>query len=144
MTAQTAELGRLIDYLDARKVRVTAVLMPLGSWHHDLPYPAAYREQVVSICNARDVPLVDLAGLLSDDQFSDSCHFNYSGQRQLHPVLMEIALSHLAQTGATSPAGSTLAGKAVVAASDDTLSSGGRPYVGLSAASGRGRRTVGR
>ena len=99
MAIQMQELNRLIEYLQERKVHVSAFLLPLASWHHDLPYPEAYWKQVNAVCDARSVPLIDLTRLLADDEFNDSNHANYNGQQKLHAAMMDIALPLLHKMG---------------------------------------------
>jgi len=99
MAEQVDALARMIDYLHDRDVRVLGLLMPMGSWHDELPYTDAYRRQVTNVCRENSVRLIDLAGLLNDEQFSDSVHFRCRGQRKLHGRLTEIAVDELATAG---------------------------------------------
>jgi hypothetical protein len=94
------QLGRLIDYLHARGASVAAVSTPLGSWHRQLPYPAAFARQVAPLLAAKAVPVIDLTDLLADEEFNDSAHANYLGRQKLHAAMLDIALPFLRRTGA--------------------------------------------
>ncbi len=95
MASQMGEWAAVIDSLLLRGVRVTAVLLPLGSWHGGLPYPSAFREQAAAVCGQHGVPLVDCSSLLPDDEFQDSTHPNLRGQMRLHRALEDLALREL-------------------------------------------------
>ncbi|MCG3195889.1 MAG: hypothetical protein GHCLOJNM_00358 [bacterium] len=91
MDQEVAELGRMLDYLRERGVRVSVALLPRVSWTHELPYPARYLEGVTRICRARSTPLLDLSALLPDEEFVDSSHVNLTGLRKQHSALMSFA-----------------------------------------------------
>ncbi|HYW80791.1 MAG TPA: SGNH/GDSL hydrolase family protein [Thermoguttaceae bacterium] len=95
MAEQVDALARMVDYLQERNVRVLGVFLPMGSWQDELPYAEAYRHQVVQVCRKDSVPLIDLADLLEDKDFSDSVHFRCRGQRKLHARLTQIAVEQL-------------------------------------------------
>ncbi|MEE8452059.1 MAG: hypothetical protein V3R99_09100 [Thermoguttaceae bacterium] len=110
MAEEVEALARMVDYLQDREVRVLGVFMPLGSWHDELPYADAYRRRVTSVCREGSVRLIDLAGLLDDEHFSDSVHLRCRGQRKLHACLTQIAVERLRAAG-TLPGGNRLASR---------------------------------
>jgi len=100
MAEQMTELGRLVDYLHARQARVAAVLVPIGSWLRALPQAEAFHQQAEALCKAKAAPLLDLSGMLADEEFMDYAHPTWLGQQRTHPVLVALALEHLRSTGA--------------------------------------------
>jgi hypothetical protein len=99
LAEHTADMGRLLDYLAALKVRVRMVHLPLASWHKPLPYPAEYRRQIEELCRQKSVPVVDFSDLLSDDEFFDHIHANEAGRKKLSPALVNLGLRHLRERG---------------------------------------------
>jgi len=99
MEAQMEELTKLLDFLRRRGVRVRVILPPHGSWHHHLPFPAAYREKLLPILECRNVPITDLSHLLPDADFGDSMHVRYSGQSKVHSRYRDLALQAIADMG---------------------------------------------
>ncbi len=91
MDQEIAELGRSLDYLRERGVRVSVALLPRVSWTHELPYPARYFEGVTEACRIRSVPLHDLSALLPEEVYVDSSHVNLAGLRKQHGALMSLA-----------------------------------------------------
>jgi len=92
-------LGQLIDYLQARDVGVTIVLLPYRRAIEDLPLTVAYRTGVGAFCKSRSVRLVDMSRSLSEDEFWDINHVNYRGLSKTNAVLMHIATEHLRRAG---------------------------------------------
>jgi hypothetical protein len=101
MEDQVGHLAALLDYLQSREVRVQAIFLPYPSFHDDLPFPAAYREKVMPILQARKVPVWDYSHFLPDEEFADATHCRYTGQRQVHEVYRKLALRALEEMGAT-------------------------------------------
>jgi hypothetical protein len=99
MRKEVQELAALIDYLQARNVRVKALLPPSGTWQDELPYEAAYREMVRPILEARKVSVTDFGNLLSDEEFMDAIHARYVGQVKVHEAYRGVALQALAEMG---------------------------------------------
>lgn len=76
---QFAVLQRVIGKARAAGMRVTAVSVPLPTWHRsDSPYHAAYeaalRTALREWSGDPGVRLVDLSSSASDESFRDSCH----------------------------------------------------------------------
>ena len=84
-----------IDYLRARHAPTIVILMPLGTWENGLPYDAEYRRQVTALCAEEHIPVVDWAGLLADEDFADSAHYNIFGTEKVHPAFLKIAIPFL-------------------------------------------------
>ena len=103
MAREVDQLGRMIDYLHRHDARVAGVFLPLGSWHGELPYANEYRRRVTSLCGKKSAPLLDLATLLADDEFSDSVHFRYTGERKIHARLASLAVAYLQRAGTLAP-----------------------------------------
>jgi hypothetical protein len=99
LEAQVRELGVSIDYLQARGVRVVALLPPSGSWQDGLPYETAYRQAVLPVLAARGVRVEDYGDYLADDEFGDDVHARFTGQQRLHEAYRELALRELAAMG---------------------------------------------
>lgn len=104
MDAEIIELTELVDYLQARHVRLRAIIRPSASWKKRLPYERTYLELVTPVLAARNVPLIDQSNLLADADFVDDNHPNYSVQLRLHEIDREIALRELREMGLTLPA----------------------------------------
>jgi hypothetical protein len=99
MASEVEELASLIDYLQAQKVRVKAILHPNGSWQGQLPYDAEYRKLVMPVLEARSVPVSDFGNMLTDEEFFDAVHARYNGQIKLHKAYRDLALHALAEMG---------------------------------------------
>lgn len=99
MRKEVQELAALIDFLQARNVRVRALFPPSGTWQDTLPYQAAYREMVRPILEFRKVPVTDFGDLLPDEEFMDAIHARYAGQLKVHKAYRELALQALAEMG---------------------------------------------
>lgn len=97
MAVQTAEFGRLLDYLHDHHLRVMVIYMPLATWNDPMPQPEEFRRQTESLCRSRGVPIADFTRLLPDCDFYDSTHANYNGQQKLHQAMLEIVERHLRQ-----------------------------------------------
>lgn len=95
MDDELAHLGRTLDYLDEKAVRVVLLYPPTGSWHDALPYDAAYREKLSRLTAERGLPAADFSDFLSDDEFGDDMHARYSGQLRLHEAYRQLALDQL-------------------------------------------------
>jgi hypothetical protein len=104
MDAEIIELTELVDYLQARHVRVRAVIRPSASWKKRLPYERTYLELVSPMLAARNVPLIDQTNLFADSDFVDDNHTKYPVQLKLHEIDLEIALRELAEMGLMLPA----------------------------------------
>ena len=101
MNEEVRMLDGMIEYLLERGVRVTGVLMPITSWHHELPYPSAFLEHVSSLCAKRSVRLLDLSKTLSDEEFADQMHLNRMGTRKFQAAMRELAGDHLQEIAAS-------------------------------------------
>jgi hypothetical protein len=99
LAQQMEALGQLADYLAARKVGVTIVLLPQRLPFEDMPMPTAYRQRLGGFCESRGLPFVDLSRLLPEDEFWDMNHSNYAGLMKTHAALMDIARSRLRAMG---------------------------------------------
>lgn len=104
MDSEVIELTQLLDYLQARHVRVRAIMRPSGSWKKQLPYERTYLELVKPVLAARNVPLIDQSTLLADADFVDDNHVKYDVQLKLHELDREIARHELAEMGLKLPA----------------------------------------
>lgn len=93
---QVRYVGEVIDYLQARGVRVLAIYPPTAGWQQGLPFDAAYRERLRPILEARNVPVSDFKDLLSDDDFGDAIHARYTGEMKMHSAYRKLALKALA------------------------------------------------
>jgi hypothetical protein len=92
------ELQALADYLRAEKIEFAIVLLPLASWHYQMPYTMPYCDMIRDVCKRNpQVRLIDFSHLLSDEEFFDHIHANDQGLDKLNSKLMDIAkgfLSH--------------------------------------------------
>jgi hypothetical protein len=104
MDAEIIELTELVDYLQARRVRVRAIIRPSASWKKRLPYERTYLQLVTPMLAARNVPLIDQSNLLVDSDFVDDNHPKYPVQLRLHEIDRDIALRELAEMGLPLPA----------------------------------------
>jgi hypothetical protein len=105
-SGQWAQLQRMLDYLQARHVRVSLLIMPTGSWFKGIPAEEIFMTRLPHMAAANGVPLIDLTDLLSDDEFMDDRHPTFAGAKKVHQALLKWALDQLHQTGAL-PAGET-------------------------------------
>ncbi|HVY04061.1 MAG TPA: hypothetical protein VG983_10430 [Caulobacterales bacterium] len=103
MAREVEALGKTIDYLQARGVRVRLIYPPNGSWQKTLPYDGAYRAMVSKMLATRHVAVIDQAQLLDDADFADATHALYSGQVKLHRAYLALAHHALEDMG-TEPA----------------------------------------
>ena len=87
MVREVGELGKTIDYLQARSVTVCLIYPPNGSWQKTLPYDAAYRAMVANMLASRHVTVIDQGTLLEDADFADASHALYAGQVEAAPGL---------------------------------------------------------
>jgi hypothetical protein len=86
---QLAELSAMIDYLHSHKVRVAALLLPIMTWNDEQPFAAAFSQRAHELCQAKNVPLLDLARSVPDDEFFDDTHLAYRGQKRIDPQILE-------------------------------------------------------
>lgn len=96
---QREELQRWFEYLRARKMAFEVVLLPLASWHRRLPYPPVYRAMIAEFCATNKVPLIDLSGLATDEDFFDAIHVNQDGLLKTDAALMAVARAFLRKQG---------------------------------------------
>jgi hypothetical protein len=99
MNAQLQQLELMIDYLHQHGAIVSAVLLPLASWNHDLPVATEFDARVRDICRRRDVSLTDLTWSMPDSDFADHSHLNYLGQEATTRILGGMARDHLLASG---------------------------------------------
>jgi hypothetical protein len=97
---QVAEFGRMCDYVRDHGAHLAVVILPLASWDDNLPFEQAYNSEITELCHARGVPLYDWSQMLDDEEFGDASHVNFMGMEKLHAALLEMALTHLRETGA--------------------------------------------
>ena len=99
------ELQAWFDYVKREKMNFAVVLLPLASWHKQLPYPPKYRAMIEEFCkqnrnaDGREVPLYDLSTIAADDDFLDHIHMNTQGLPKTDAALMDIARRFLEKTG---------------------------------------------
>jgi hypothetical protein len=86
---QLADLSAMIDYLQSHKVRVAALLLPIMTWNEEQPFAAAFSRRAHELCQSKNVPLLDLARSVPDDEFFDDTHLSYRGQKRIDPVILE-------------------------------------------------------
>jgi len=101
---ENEELGRMIDYLHQRSVRVVFVALPVASWDYQLPFEEAFLARTRALCAGRGIPMQDWSRMLPDEDMQDASHPNLAGAEKLQPRLLEIALPFVRSTGAL-PAG---------------------------------------
>jgi hypothetical protein len=102
---ETAELGRLLDYLKARNVSVTVIRLPKGSWAEDSVLDEAFTRDIPPLCASRGVPILDLSHFLRDDEFQDARHPTFLGAQRERDALTDFALNDLRQKGVLPAAG---------------------------------------
>jgi hypothetical protein len=90
---QLADLSAMIDYLQSHQVRVAALLLPVMTWNDDQPFAAAFGRRVHELCQAKNVPLFDLARAVPNDEFFDDTHLAYRGQKRIDPLILEFVKS---------------------------------------------------
>jgi len=105
-SSQWAQLQRLLDYLKARHMRASLLIMPTGTWFDGIPAEQIFITRLPRMAAANGVPLIDLTHLLSDDEFMDDRHATFAGAKKVHQALLKWAFNQLHQTGAL-PAGVT-------------------------------------
>ena len=91
--AQLAELSAMIAYLQSRHVRVAALLLPIMKWNDEQPFAAAFNRRAHELCQSKNVPLLDLARSVPDDEFYDDTHLAYRGQKRVDPMILEFVKS---------------------------------------------------
>ncbi len=96
---QVAEVGRILDYLKDRKVAVTVVRLPKGSWSEGSLLDRAFTQDVTALCAERDVPILDLSHLLRDEEFMDAHHPAFTGAEKERDALADFALKDLRKRG---------------------------------------------
>ena len=94
-TRETAELGRLFDYLKARNVSVSVVRLPKGSWAEGSVLDEAFTRDIPPLCASRGVPILDLSHFLRDDEFMDARHPTFRGAQRERDELVKFALTQL-------------------------------------------------
>jgi hypothetical protein len=87
--AQLAELTAMIDYLQQRRVRVAAILLPIMSWNDQQPFAAKFAVRAKALCDSHHVLLFDLSHAVPDDEFFDDTHLGYHGQKRVDPRIWE-------------------------------------------------------
>lgn len=95
MDLELDQLGKMIDYLHARNVKISTVFMPMGSWCNSFPPYQRYRERVLALLGTKSVPVTDLSDDLPDDRFIDSMHLTYQGVMEIQPELIGMARAHI-------------------------------------------------
>ncbi|MGA2032026.1 MAG: hypothetical protein ABSG68_07210 [Thermoguttaceae bacterium] len=81
------------------KTQFAVVLLPLASWHKQLPYPPAYRAMIEEFCAANGFRLIDCSDLLTDADFVDHIHVNNRGLPKIDAALMDVAREFLKDKG---------------------------------------------
>ncbi len=99
MKTELAQLNAMMGYIQAHGAHVRVVLLPLSSWNDSLPYPRAYDKRVRAVCKKRGIRIVNLQHAVPDSGFYDAGHLNYTGERQISPILLGIAQRHLRRIG---------------------------------------------
>jgi hypothetical protein len=94
---QLDALSSSINYLRARHVQVTVVLLPTREAYEELPLPKAYHEQLEALCEEKSIPFVDASRLIPEDRFWDMNHVDYEGLGILNRALMDIVRPHIDQ-----------------------------------------------
>jgi hypothetical protein len=91
---QILALGDTVTYLRDRGVRVSITMLPTRTAFFELGLPNAYCDQIHRLCKNRDIPLIDLTHLLSEDEFWDINHSNVRGLDKTHAALLALAAEH--------------------------------------------------
>ena len=99
MNAQLRQLELMIDYLHQHGAIVSAVLLPLASWNHDLPVVTEFDARAHEICRRNAVSLTDLTWSLPDSDFADHSHLNYLGEEATTRILGEMIRDQLLANG---------------------------------------------
>ena len=79
--------------------RVLVLLMPQGSWEANLPFDRTYNDKLLELCRARRVEVLDLHGLLVDDDFADSAHLAPTGMVKFERAVLPVCVDHLRSAG---------------------------------------------
>ena len=95
MALELDALRTMVEYIQDQGASVHAVMMPIGSWHADLPFATRYLDGVTEICESTSVPLSDFSGLLEDDEFADHSHAKIRSAGKCNSALMRIATEFL-------------------------------------------------
>jgi hypothetical protein len=102
-TERFADFSNLVDYLRSKKVRVAAYFVPMGSWfrggYGELKMADEFHAQAEAFCQKNQIPVLNVPDLVPDEEFFDSGHANYKGQKRMHPRLIEFALEQLYESG---------------------------------------------
>ena len=99
MNAQLRQLELMIDYLHQHGAIVSAVLLPLASWNHDLPVVTEFDARAHEICRRNAVSLTDLTWSLPDSDFAAHSHLNYLGEEATTRILGEMIRDQLLANG---------------------------------------------
>jgi len=95
LACQLEALQRILDRMKKTGATVQAVYMPNGSWH-ETPAWARVRTEIVALCRAEGVPVLDLTGLLKDRDFLDGVdHLAYTGQQKTNRLLAPVVRPYL-------------------------------------------------
>lgn len=97
MDEQLDELGGMIEYVRGRGGHVAAVFMPVGSWFDGFRPAETYHREASGLCGRLGVRVIDLSDLLSGEEFMDSSHPNYQGQRKVHEQLVGLTRRFLSE-----------------------------------------------
>jgi hypothetical protein len=95
VATQISQLAEMLAYLQLREARILVILLPRPSWDDNLSFPNDYNAIVKSLCETRDVDLLDWSRFLDDDDFADYTHPNVDGSKKLHAAMHKIAVAHL-------------------------------------------------
>jgi len=102
-TDRFRDFGAMVDYLHAKDVRVAAYFVPMGSWFRggfgELKMAEDFHQQAEAFCREKNIPVLNIEDLVPDEEFFDSGHANYQGQKTMHPRLIEFALEQLYASG---------------------------------------------
>jgi len=93
----------LVNYLRSQNVRVAAYFVPMGTWfrggYGELPMARDFHQQAAELCERMQIPVLDIEGVVPDEEFFDAGHANYKGQSRMHPHLADHAREQLYQSG---------------------------------------------
>lgn len=95
----TDDFARTVDYLSARNVKMAVVRMPRGSWDRDTLFEQAYIDKIRRICKPRNLKILDLSGLVPDEDFADSVHLTPKGIETFQGGVQELCFDHLRSAG---------------------------------------------
>ncbi len=95
LPCQLEALQRILDRMKKTGATVQAVYMPNGSWH-ETPAWAQVRAESLALCRAEGVPVLDLTGLLKDQDFLNrDDHLAYTGQQKTNRLLAPVVRPYL-------------------------------------------------